>query len=277
MVRTPVRSVVIALLATLLFAGPAAASRLRAHGQLLHLAVGPHGALQAGKSTNWFGYDQGALAGHPTLFHSITANWTVPRAHQHSTGQAESSSDWIGIGGGCVDAGCLLSDATLIQTGTEQDVSSNGATSYSAWWEVIPGPSFPIKMTIRPGDRIHASISEVVPASSVWAITIKDLTRHESHTLHVPYTSTQDTAEWIEETPLLLGAKPGFASLPQLTSPRFDRATVNGHGAGLRPAQKLDLTNSSGHVIAVPSAPDPDHDGFAACTWTGACRAPRVS
>jgi hypothetical protein len=142
---------------------------------------------------------------------------------------------------------------------------------------VIPGPSFPIKLKIRPGDRIHASISEVVPASRLWAITIKDLTRHESHTLRVPYPSTQDTAEWIEETPLILGAKPGFASLPQLSSPRFDRATVNGHAAGLKPAQEIDLIDSSGKVIGVPSAPDPDRDGLNACTWASMCAAPRSS
>ena len=51
----------------------------------------------------------------------------MPTATQHTAGQAEASSDWIGIGGGCVDAGCTVTDSTLIQTGTEQDVSATGA------------------------------------------------------------------------------------------------------------------------------------------------------
>jgi hypothetical protein len=45
---------------------------------------------------------------------SITGDWTVPTASQHSAGQSEDSSDWIGIGGGCIDAGCTATDSTLI-------------------------------------------------------------------------------------------------------------------------------------------------------------------
>lgn len=268
--RIPV-TVVVALAACLL-AAPAAAKPVSAHGQLLQLARGPRGTLNAGQSNNWFGYNQGALEAGGGLFHSIAGNWTVPSARQHLRGQAEDSSDWIGIGGGCVNASCGLSDPTLIQTGTEQDVSAHGAPSYSAWWEVIPGPSVPIAMKIRPGDRMHASISQIVP--EVWKITLQDLTSGKTHTVRVPYASTQDSAEWIEETPLILGANAGFASLPQLSSPDFDRAAVNGSPVHLKSAQAIDLINSSGRTIAVPSGPDPDRDGFNACTWARACAAP---
>jgi hypothetical protein len=34
------------------------------------------------------------------------------------------------------------------------------------------------------------------------------------------------------------------------------------------------MTNASGVVIARPSAPDPDTDGFNACTYTTSCPAP---
>lgn len=176
-----------------------------------------------------------------------------------------------------MNSGCGASDATLIQTGTEQDVAAGGAPSYSAWWEVIPGPSVSIAMKIRPGDRMHASIVEILPASELWKITLQDLTTGASRSIRVSYTSTQDSAEWIEETPLILGAKAGFASLPRLSSPEFDRATINGGPAHLRAAQAIDLINSSGKVIAVPSAPDGDHDGFNACTWARVCAAPRRS
>ena len=266
-------SAAVALVGCLL--APAAAARaISAHGQLLRLARGPQGRLEAGQSNNWFGYNQGALETQRGLFHSIAGNWTVPRARQHTRGRAEGSSDWIGIGGGCVNSGCGVSDPTLIQTGTEQDVSARGQASYSAWWEVIPGPSVPIAMKIRPGDRMHASIAEIFPGSEVWEITLRDLTTGRSHSTRVPYASTQDSAEWIEETPLVLGANAGFASLPGLSSPKFDRATVNGAPAHLKAPQAIDLVNASGRVIAVPSAPDPDRDGFNACTWTRACAAP---
>src|SRR5205085_7054694 len=102
----------------------------RTHGSLLHITK-PRAGFQAAQSSNWFGYNQGTLEQGGKLFNSITGDWTVPSATQHTSGQAENSSDWIGIGGGCIDAGCIAGDGTLIQTGTEQDVSSGGAPSYS--------------------------------------------------------------------------------------------------------------------------------------------------
>src|SRR3954469_5408577 len=206
-----------AILTGLVLAATAAAGTQNAHGQLLHLRA------NANQSTNWFGYNQGTLEKGATLFNAITGDWTVPAATQHTAGQDEYSSDWIGIGGGCVDAACMVGDGTLIQTGTEQDVDTAGRASYSAWWEVIPGPSIEISnMTIAAGDHMHASIAELVPGSNVWTIALQDVTRNETFTQTVPYSSSHLTAEWIEETPLLLGTNAGFAALPNLTSPVFD-------------------------------------------------------
>src|SRR6201997_3678535 len=172
-------TVALSLTAVAITAGTASAATLTAHGQLLHLAPGVR--ANANQSSNWFGYNQGSLEQGDTLFNSISGNWTVPTATQHTSGQAEASSDWIGIGGGCVDAGCTVTDSTLIQTGTEQDVDATGAPSYSAWWELVPAPSLTISnMTVAPGDHMHASISEVVPDSDVWTITLQDVTRGES-------------------------------------------------------------------------------------------------
>jgi hypothetical protein len=257
----------------------ASASALSAHGQLLRLG-GKRGSSKsnANQSSNWFGYNQGTVEQGNKLFNSITGNWTVPKATRHTKGQAEYSSDWIGIGGGCIDAGCTLTDSTLIQTGTEQDVAANGKPSYSAWWEVIPVPSLTISnMTIAAGDRMHASIAEVVPNSNLWTITIEDLTRNEAYTTTVPYSSTHATAEWIEETPLIIGTNAGFAALPKLTTPAFDLATTNGVPANLKRSEELDLVDSGGKVIGAPSAPDPDKDGFNACAWAGTCAAPSTS
>jgi len=255
----------------------ASSSALSAHGQLLHL-VPPHGTANANQSGNWFGYNQGTLEQGRKLFNSITGDWTVPAAAQRASGQAEYSSDWIGIGGGCVDAHCNATDSTLIQTGTEQDVASNGKASYSAWWEVIPAPSLTItSMAVHPGDRMYASIAELVRNSNVWKITLKDLSTGQSFTKTVPYSSTHLTAEWIEETPLIIGTNAGFAALPNLTTPAFDLGTTNGAPANLKASEEMQLVDSSGKVIGAPSAPDPDADGFNACTWAGTCTAPGSS
>jgi hypothetical protein len=253
-------------------ARPHAAGKPNAHGHLLSLAPGIR--ANPTQSNNWMGYNQGTLEQGGKLFNSITGDWTVPTATQHSAGQSAASSDWIGIGGGCIDAGCTATDSTLIQTGTEQDVSSSGAASYSAWWEIIPAPSLTINMTVSPGDHMHASIAEVVPNSNLWTITLTDITRNESFSQTVPYTSTHTTAEWIEETPLLIGTNAGLSALPNLTNPGFDLGTVNGAPVKLSASEQMQLVDSSGKVIGTPSAPDSDADGFGACTWTGTCTAP---
>lgn len=248
-----------------------ASAALEAHGQLLRRA--PHNlTLNTNSSTNWFGYNQGSLEQGGKLFNAISANWTVPTATQHTAGQAEASSDWIGIGGGCIDAGCTVTDSTLIQTGTEQDVSSTGAASYSAWYELVPAPSLTItNMTIAAGDAMHASLSEVIGNSNAWTITIQDLTRGESFTTTVPYSSSHATAEWIEETPLEIGTNAGFAALPNLSNPGWTAATVNGASAGLKSSEEMDLIDSSGSVIGAPSAPNSTANGFDECTWASTC------
>jgi len=97
----------------------------------------PHERLAANRSSNWFGYNQGLLQEGGRPINSITARWTVPRARQHHRGQAEQSATWIGVGGGCIDPGCVTTDPTgLIQTGTEQDVRSSArpATRLGGSW-----------------------------------------------------------------------------------------------------------------------------------------------
>jgi peptidase A4-like protein len=253
---------------------PASASPFNPSG-VIRLARHAHGRVAANKSTNWFGYSEGSLANGGTRFSSIGATWTVPKARQHARKEAEHSATWIGIGGGCIDARCSLTDPTgLIQTGTEQDVTASGRASYSAWWELVPVPAVTIsKMAIKPGDRISASVSELEP--TLWRITISDLSRHETFTTTTPYPSSRATAEWIEETPVTIGTGgTGVAALPKLTRAPFDDATVNGHPAQLTPAAQIRLTGKSG-VIGAPSAPDSGGDGFGACAWASRCRVPR--
>jgi hypothetical protein len=264
------RRLALLAVATAAFSWVAAANAgptVSAHGQLLHVRANTN------QSSNWFGYNQGSLALGGTQFNAITGDWVVPAATNHTAGQDEYSSDWIGIGGGCVDAACSVGDNTLIQTGTESDVSATGATSYSAWWEIIPAPSIDItNVTVSPGDHIHAAIAEVLAGTNLWTITLQNVTTGQTFTQTVPYASSHLTAEWIEETPLLLDpTSPGLAALPNLSSPAFDNATVNGKNANLQASQELQLIDSNGNVIGTPSAPDAQANGFQACTWATSC------
>jgi hypothetical protein len=248
-------------------------NRLSARGGPLLKLFQPR--LNTNQSSNWFGYNQGALEQGGKLFNSVTGYWTVPTATQHTKGKAEASSDWIGIGGGCVDSGCTVTDPTLIQTGTEQDVSAGGKASYYAWYELVPAPSLEITgMKVSPGNRMYASLAAAAGYSDLWTITIKDTTTGQSYSTTLPYPSTHATAEWIEETPLEIGTNAGFAALPNLTNPNFDLGTVNGANPKLKASEQMQLVSSSGAVIGSPSNPDSDLDGFGDCAWATSCSAP---
>jgi hypothetical protein len=247
-------------------AAGSASAKSPAHGHFIH-------AFNTNQSSNWYGYNQGTLEKGNKLFNSVSGDWTVPTATSHTKGQAEYSSSWIGIGGGCIDSGCTATDSTLIQDGTEQDVDANGNASYSAWWEVIPGPGLTISnFNVSPGDQMHSDISEVVPNSNLWKITLQDVTKGETFTTTVPYTSTHATAEWIQETPVVLDpSNPGLAALPNLTTNSFTAAKTNGQNANLAPAEKMNLVDSNGNVIGAPSDPFSTLDGFNLCSWSTTC------
>ena len=168
----------------------------------------------ANKSQNWSGYNQGSQALGGVMFHQVAGDWTVPTPSFHRAGEAEYSSDWIGIGGGCVNAACTIGDNTLIQTGTEQDIAANGKRTYTAWYELIPAPETLIpSLIVHPGDRMHAEISEQISGSNVWTIILTNVTTGQTFKTTKPYSSSHLTAEWIQERPTLIGSG-GTSSRP---------------------------------------------------------------
>jgi hypothetical protein len=235
-------------------------------------------SVGANHSSNWSGYNQGTLEKGGTRFSSIDGTWTVPTATQHKRAEAEYSATWVGIGGGCIDASCMMTDSTLIQAGTSQDVDKSGAASYSAWWEIIPEPSTPIaNFRVSAGNLMHVNITETTPG--IWSITVQNKTTGKTFKQTTPYSSTHATAEWIEETPVVIdnSGNVTIGPLPKLSTVRFDLSLTNGKPAHLVPSEEMQLVGSNGAPLATPSAPDPDADGFNVCTFTGSCGAPPSS
>jgi hypothetical protein len=233
----------------------------------------PIAVVGTNQSSNWSGYGQGTVEDGNEMYNSVSGTWIVPKVTQHTAGEAEYSSAWVGIGGGCIDAGCTATDNTLIQAGTEQDVDATGAPSYSAWWEIIPQPSTPVTLAVAPGNKINVTINEV--SSGMWTIVIRNLTTRQSVTVNTPYSSTHATAEWIVETPLVIGTGGGFAPLPNLTTVHFDKSLTDGANPSLVSTEQIQLINGSSQVIAAPSSPDSDTEGFNDCTWKASCKTPR--
>ena len=248
----------------------------------------PIAALNANQSNNWSGYNQGQIERGNAGFHSVTGDWTVPKASAHRQFEQEASSSWIGIGGGCVDAQCNQTDNTLIQTGTEQDVvwdpTQTPATQsqYSAWYELIPDQATPIPssaLPVKAGDQFHADIHENGNGSGKWTITLSNVTQAKSFSINVNYTSTYATAEWIEEAPIVVSVYPpaaGFAPLPDLTPVEREFTAIwQSSSPSSENSSKRFLPTKK--VTATPSGVDPDADGFNVCTYSTTCAAPTTS
>lgn len=255
---------------------PARSARAAAHGTI-HVLHSAGGTFSTNQSNNWSGYNIGAAyPGEPTgvEFTAVSGEWTVPTATQHTTGQAENSSTWVGIGGGCVTNNCQVTDNTLIQAGTEQDVSATGQASYSAWWEIIPEPQTSVSLQVSPGDTITVSIAQT-STPGIWSVVIDNVTTGRQFSTTTAYSSSMDTAEWIEETPLLIGTGgTGLAAMPNLGTVGFTGATLNGSAPGFQTGDEIQLASSSGTVIATPSGPGPAADSFNDCVWQSTCAAP---
>jgi hypothetical protein len=227
------------------------------------------------QSSNWSGYNIGAdypQVATGTLFTKISGEWTVPTATQHTKGQAEDSASWVGIGGGCIDDNCDTTDSTLIQAGTEQDVSTAGKASYDAWWEIIPEPETEVSLPVKAGNKVEVTITQTSPGE--WSIVIDNLSTGKKQTISTEYSSSEDTAEWIEETPLEIGTTgSGLAEMPNLGSVHFTNATLNGKNAGLLKVDEMQLSNN-GSILATPSAPNKAKNAFNDCTYKTSCAAP---
>jgi Peptidase A4 family len=125
-------------------AGEPNTTSLRTHGPIqVHrlddgsLARGPRNEFS---TSNWSGYAIGSYqSGQKYTWAGGT--WAVPTVSFGPTQSAtdeEYSATWVGIGGFCLNALCSRVDRTLIQLGTSQYVSSSGATTYFAWYEMLP-------------------------------------------------------------------------------------------------------------------------------------------
>lgn len=148
-------------------------------------------ATSRSTSTNWAGY---AVTKSGTSFRHVSGTWVQP-AVDCTQGAGTYSSVWVGLGG------FKTTSQALEQIGTEADCSSGGKATYSTWYELVPDVSHSAKITIQPGDTIHASAAV---SGSLTTLTIKNVTRGTSFT-KVLRASVVDvtSAEWIVEAPSL--------------------------------------------------------------------------
>jgi len=201
-------------------------------------------------STNWSGYL--ATTGKYT---AIAGSWTVPRP-TGIAGRTSADASWIGIGG--------VTTSDLIQVGTQDTVSASGQETSSAFYELLPQASTTITtLSVNPGDAISAALAE--PTAGQWNVTITDTTTGQSFTTTLSYTSSNTSAEWIEEDPSTVFGH--LIPLDSFTSVSFAGGTATSNetndtivGSNAQPVTLVSATTDQ--PIATPSPLDGNGQGF---------------
>ena len=217
-------------------------------------------------SDNWSGYvaTQGTFTG-------VTGTWTVPQPSS-SPSTAGVGATWVGVGG--------VSSQDLIQAGT-QDVTSGSQHQFQTWIEMLPAASQQVPLAVSPGDSISVSIIESAPGSGTWSITMKNNTSGQSYQKTMQYTSSQSSAEWIEEAPASMsGRSTTIEPLDGFGTISFSGATAvdNGQTVALAQAgaQAVTLVNSAKQALAVPSGIGSEGSSFSVTRTSASATATNV-
>src|SRR5438132_226800 len=161
-----------------------------------------------------------------------------------------SDATWVGIGG--------LSGRDLLQAGTQAMVSADGMVEYSAWTEMLPQTSHTVPLAVRAGDAVTATLTQ--KSGNSWIITINNDTTKANYSVTVQYSSSNSSAEWIQEAP---SAGRGLVPLDQFGTLRVTAgsAVQNGKSQTLAElgARAITMINGAGQAIAQPSLLG--HDG----------------
>ncbi|MCW3048381.1 MAG: hypothetical protein JWO74_2665 [Solirubrobacterales bacterium] len=156
----------------------------------------------AAKSTNWAGY---AAEKNGLRFRRVAGTWIQP-AVSCAPGQPGFSANWVGLGG------FQQTSTALEQIGTEADCTASGKAVYSVWYELVPDTSKAIKLTVRAGDKVSASV-----AVRGHTVQLRLANRTRGTLFQKTLTAaTVDTgsADWIVEAPAVCGAGGGCRPTP---------------------------------------------------------------
>ncbi|MGO9789654.1 MAG: G1 family glutamic endopeptidase [Solirubrobacteraceae bacterium] len=165
-------------------------------------------------SQNWSGYAAHAAG---LSFRKLSGSWKQPGA-ACTQGERTYSAFWVGLGG------YSLNSDGLEQIGTEDDCAADGSEDLYAWYELVPAPPQPIRMTVKPGDLLSASV-HVLGAEVT--LTLEDQTRHRSFAKTLTDHSIDvSSAEWIAEAP-----SECFSSTQCRTLPLADYGSLQFSGA----------------------------------------------
>ncbi len=196
-------------------------------------------------SSNWSGY-----AANGGTFTAVTATWTVPIVSATSSG---ADATWVGIGG--------LSTNDLIQAGTQAMVDGSGTVEYSSWIEMLPQSSRNVPLSVSAGDSVTVTLTQ--QTGNDWLISMKNNTTNGSYNVTVQYSSSNSSAEWVQEAP---SVGRGLVSLDLFGTVQFNGASAVRDGKTMSVsalgAKAITMINGQGQAIAQPSTVASDGSSF---------------
>jgi len=183
-------------------------------------------------SLNWSGY-----AATGSLITSVMGSWVIPSVSNPSASLA-SDATWVGIGG--------VSGSDLLQIGTQAITGSNGQMVYQAWIESLPSSLRPLSLAVHPGDSISAVITN--QSGNQWLVSLTDNTTGQNYQTTVQYSSSESSAEWIEEMPILDSTR-SFIPLDNFGTINFSNCSIveNGQTFNLLQAGADPITMETGN------------------------------
>ena len=256
----------LALLASgvVLSAGSAAARPQTVFG--VQRSLEPASANDTETSSNWAGY----AVTHRKPFASVTGRWVQPAATCSGV-DSTYSGFWVGLGGFAANS------FAVEQTGTLANCAG-GSANYTAWYELYPKPPVMLRIAVRPGDLLSATVSV---AKKTVLIRLKNVTIGKLFTKKLRMNRPDlGSAEWVAEAPSGCDLSGNCSTLPltNFGTVSFSHAvaTVKGHKGRISDpvwsATTIELHSddpthpSMAGANAIPGALGPDGGSFAV-TW----------
>lgn len=169
----------------------------------------------AAYSYNWSGYAD--LSTTQQYFTKVSGSWTVPAVT--CSPEDRLASVWVGLDG--------ANDSTVEQTGTTSQCFE-GTAYYYTWWEMYPTGSVLVGTSVKPGDKITASVTR---SGTKYTLKLTDATtagNNISKTATCALATCVDkSAEWITERPAY---SIGVVPLAQFSPVKFTAASATGGG-----------------------------------------------
>lgn len=213
----------------------------------------PHGSHRPDNeanqtSNNWSGY--AANSGNYT---TVSSSWVEPSVSCNTQGIV---AFWIGLDG--------WGSSTVEQDGTGVDCSS-GYPQYFAWWETYPANAIQeYGDPVQPGDHLTSTVTDEGDNTYDMVLTDNSEGWTEDNPVQGPFGAGDASAEIIAEA---VTSGSSVTALPDFGSINFTGSTIDGSPMENSNAQAIDMTDSSGDIIARTG--QSDGSGDFTVTYTG--------